>query len=182
MSYTMVNVLKTNMNAGRPVSFKDRIILFKWDDVEVVPERDASGVLIPALIDGSANDLEMKAGKTAIQMYVTPKSLKVYDTSEGDPDKKGFIQHLEFEHPGNELAYDEFAENAINANFGAIVETCDGSKTRFLGTPCCPLQFTHEGQNDSEAVTNMVKFESLLRGPKIAHYEAALPEIYEDPS
>lgn len=182
MAYTMVNVLKKNLNAGRPTSFKDRIILFKWDDVDVVPERDDSGVLIPALIDAQPNDLVMKAGKYAIEMYVTPKTLKVYDTSEGDPDKKGFIQHLEFEHPGNELEYDEFVENSINANFGAIVETCDGKKTRFLGTKCCPLQFTHEGQNDSEAVTNMVKFESLVRGPKIAHYEGTLPEVYEDPS
>jgi hypothetical protein len=182
MGYSMVNVLKTNSNAGRPVSFKDRIILFRWDDVDTVPERDASGVLYPALIEGEANDLVMKTGKTAIEMYVTPKTLKVYDTSEGDPDKKGFIQHLEFEHPGDELEYAEFAENAINENFGAIIQTCDGSRSRLLGTPCCPIQFSHEGQNDSDAVTNMVKFESLLRGPKIGHYDGDLPDIYEPES
>lgn len=175
MSFTMVSVLKTNKNAGRPIGFKDRVILFRWDDVATVPERDANGVSI-------AGDLIMNPGAPAIEMYVTPETLSVYDTSEGDPDKKGFLQHLEFEHPGNELAYSEFAENAINENFGAIVRSCDGEKTLLLGTPCCPLQFQHEGQNNNEAVTNMVNFASLRRGPKIAHYGGAIPELDSDAS
>lgn len=173
MSYSFVSVLKTNTNAGRPLAYNSNVILFKWDDVVTDPVRDESGVLI-------TGDLEMVAGATAIELYATPKSLKVYDVSEGDPDKKGFIQHLEFEHPGDELAYNEFAENAINDNWGAIVRVCDGSKTRLLGTKCCPLQFTHEHQGDSEAVTNMVKFESILRGPKIAHYTGVIPTLDSD--
>lgn len=175
MSYTMVSVLKSDPNAGRPVSFNNNIILFKWDDVVIDPDRDDSGVLI-------TGDLQLEAGAVAIEMYATPKTLKVYDTSEGDPDKKGFIQHLEFEHPGDGQAYAEFAENSINENWGAIVRVCDGTttKTRLLGTKCCPLQFSHEGQNDSEAVTNVVKFESMLRGPKIAHYQGAIPTLDSD--
>jgi len=177
MAFSKVSVLKstTNMNPGRPTSFKTKVILFEWDDVLTVPARDANGILI-------ATDLVMKPGYPAIEMYVTPKTLKAYDTSEGDPDKKGYIQHLEFEHPGDELAYAEFAENMINRNLGAIIQKCDGSDKRLLGTPCCPLQFQHEGQNDSEAVTNMVKFESLLRGPKVAHYNGALPTLDSDAS
>ncbi len=170
MSYSLVSVRKSNVNAGRPVSFNNHIILFRWDDVVADPTRDASGVLI-------TGDLQLEAGATAIEIYATPKTMKVYDVSEGDPDKKGYIQHLEFEHPGDELAYAEFAENAINENWGAIVRVCDGSRTRLLGTKCSPLQFAHEQQSDSEAVTNMLKFESMLRGPKIAHYTGAIPEI-----
>lgn len=170
MAYSMVSVRKTTSNQGRPVSFDNYIVLFKWDDVLTSPDRDDKGVLI-------TGDLVMEPGKTAIEIYAIPKTVKVYDTSEGDPDKKGFIQHLEFEHPGDSQAYAEFAENAINENFGAIVQTCDGNSTRLLGSSCCPLQFIHEGQNDSEAVTNMVKFESMYRGPKIAHYSGAIPEL-----
>jgi hypothetical protein len=173
MSYSLVSVLKANANAGRPVSFNNNIILFKWDDVPVDPTRDASGVLI-------TGDLTLDAGAVAIEMYATPKTIKAFDTSEGDPDKKGYIQHLEFEHPGDELAYAEFAENAINENWGAIVRVCDGSRTRLLGTKCCPLQFTHEQQSDSEAVTNVVKFASMLRGPKIAHYTGEIPVLDSD--
>lgn len=173
MSYTMVSVLKTNVNAGRPVSFNNNIILFDWDDVPTDPARDASGVLI-------TGDLTLDVGAVAIEMYAIPKTIKVYDVSEGDPDKKGFIQHLEFEHPGDELAYSEFCENSINKNWGAIVRVCDGSRTRLLGSKCCPLQFTHEQQSDSEAVTNMVKFESMLRGPKIAHYTGGIPTLDSD--
>lgn len=177
MSFAKTSVLKsaTNNNPGRPTSFKDRVVLFEWDDVLTLPARDANGIKI-------TGNLVMKAGANAIEMYVTPKTLKAFDTSEGDPDKKGFIQHLEFEHPGDELAYAEFAENMINKNLGAIVMKFDGSDKRMMGTPACPLQFQHEGQNDSEAVTNMVKFESLLRGPKVAHYAGTIPTLDNDAS
>ena len=170
MSYTKVSVLKKVDNAGRPVSFRDRVILFEIEDVLTFPTRDAKGVLV-------SGDLVMKPGKAAIEMYVTPKTLKVFNTPEGDPDKKGYIQNLEFEHPGDELEYNEFAENCINRNFAALVSRWDGTNVRLVGSPGCPLQFADEGQNDSEAVTNVVKFTSLLRGPRIAHYTGAMPVL-----
>lgn len=170
MSFVKVSVLKTNDNAGRPVAQKDRIILFEWDDVLTVPERDASGVLI-------AGDLVMKPGCYAIEIYATPKTMKAWDVSSGDPDKKGFIHHLEFEHPGDELTYAEFAENWLNKNVGSITQKWDGTRKRMLGSKGCPMQFQHEGKNDSEAVTNMVKFESFFPDSKIAHYEGEDPVL-----
>jgi hypothetical protein len=170
MAYSKVSVLKKSDNAGRPVSFKDRVTLIDVADILTFPDRDTNGIKI-------STDITLKAGKTAIQMYATPKTLKAYNTSEGDPDKKGFIHHLEFEHPGDEVEYNEFAENCINKNFVAIVSRFDGTNMRVLGTPGCPLQFSDEGKNDSEAVTNQVKFESLLRGPRIAHYSGSLPTL-----
>lgn len=176
MAYTKVSVLKKIDNAGRPVSFKNRVVLIDVDedlDVALFPARDAGGVKI-------VGDVVLKAGKKAIEMYVTPKTLKAYNTGEGDPDKKGYIQNLEFEHPGDELEYNEFAENCINKNFIAIVMRWDGTAKRLVGTPGCPLQFSDEGKNDSEAITNTVKFSSLIRGPRIAHYEGAIPALDTD--
>jgi hypothetical protein len=170
MTFSKVSVLKKIDNAGRPVSFKDKVVLIEVDDIATFPDRDAKGILI-------AGDIVLKAGKTAILMYATPKTLKAYNTSEGDPDKKGYLQHLEFEHPGDELEYNEFAENCVNKNFVAIASKFDGTNMRVLGTPGCPLQFSDEGKNDSEAVTNTVKFESLLRGPRIAHYSGEIPTL-----
>lgn len=170
MTYSKVSVLKKIDNAGRPVSFKNRVVLMEVDDIMTFPARDANGILV-------ATDIVLKAGKTAIEMYVTPKTLKVYNTGEGDPDKKGYLQNLEFEHPGDELEYNEFAENCINRDFIAIVMKWDGSNKRLLGTPGCPLQFSDEGQNDAEAITNKVKFQSLIRGPRIAHYTGAVPAL-----
>lgn len=170
MAFVKVSVLKKVDNAGRPVSFRNRVILMEDSDILTFPARDDKGVLIAA-------DIVLKPGRTAMEMYVTPKTLKVYNTPEGDPDKKGYVQHLEFEHPGDELEYNEFAENCINRNFVAIVQRFDGTKARIVGSPGCWLQFSDEGQNDSEAVTNVVKFESLLRGPRIAHYTGAMPAV-----
>jgi hypothetical protein len=175
MSYTNVSVKKVTNNAGRPTAFKNEIIFFDWDDVLTLPARDEKGVKI-------TGNLAMKSGKTAFTIYAIPKTVKAYQTSEGDPDKKGFIQNLEFEHPGDELAISEFLENKINENMGAIVQKADGTGKRIIGTPGCPLQFTHEGQNDSEAITNVLKFSSLLRGPVIAHYEGELPALDTDSS
>ena len=170
MPFVKVSVLKKTDNPGRPVAQKDRIVLFEWDDVETIPARDANGVKI-------TGDIILKAGKTAMEIYATPKTMKAWDVSSGDPDKKGFIHHLEFEHPGDELEYAEFAENCMNKNFGAIVQKWDGTRKRVLGSPGCPMQFQHEGKNDSEAVTNMVKFESFFPDQKIAHYEGAIPTL-----
>lgn len=174
MPYTKVSVLKTDPNAGRPVAFRDKVILFDMDDVDVFPARDDKGVLI-------AGNLTLKAGAVALEMYVTPKSLKFGSAVEGDFDKKGYIQTLEFEHPGDTLEFNEFAENGVNTNWGAIVERYDGTGARLLGTPGCPLQFEGEQQNDSEAVTNMVKFTSVIRGPRIANYAGTHPTLDTDP-
>lgn len=170
MSFVKVSVLKTSDNAGRPISFKDKVVLIEVDDILTFPVRDAKGVLM-------ATNVTLKAGRTAIQMYATPKTLKANNKAEGDPDKKGYIQSLEFEHPGDELAYNEFAENCINKNFIAIIGKFDGTGKRLLGTPGCPLQFSDEGKNDSDAVTNTVKFDSLIRGPRIAHYTGTTPTL-----
>lgn len=177
MGFVKVSVLKANANAGRPVAQKDRIVLFSWDDVDItqMPSRDASGVVI-------TGDIVMKPGKYAIEIYATPKTMKAYDKSSGDPDKKGFIHYLEFEHPGDEKEYAEFAENWLNENCGAITQKWDATRKRLLGSPGCPMQFQHEGKNDSEAVTNMVKFESFFPDAKIAHYEGAIPTLYSETS
>jgi hypothetical protein len=172
MSFAKVSVLKKIDNAGRPVAFRDRVVLIDTEDLDIdqYPARDANGVKI-------VGDIVLKAGCTAFEIYATPKTLKSYDTSSGDPDKKGFIHHLELEHPGDELEYAEFVENCINKNFVAITSKWDGTKKRVIGEPGCPIQLTHEGKNDSEAITNTIKFESFLPGPKIGHYEGAIPAL-----
>jgi hypothetical protein len=177
MGFVKVSVLKANANAGRPIAHKDRIVVFDWEDVDIsqMPNRGQDGVTI-------SGNIEMKPGKYAIEIYATPKTVKASCKSSGDPDKKGFIHSLEFEHPGDEIAYASFAENWLNVNCGAIVQKWDGSQKRLFGSPGCPMQFQHEGKNDSEAVTNMVKFESFYPDSIIAHYEGAIPTLYSETS
>jgi len=175
LAYTLVSVGKGGANPGRPVGKRDQIILFNWDDVDtdLMPARDTGGVRI-------TGDIVFLANKYAVEVYVTPSSLNFFNTGEGDADAKGFIQTLEFEKPGDALAFDEFLENNINSNLGAIIRFCDGRTPRLLGTPCVPLQMQPEGQNNNEANKVKITLKSTLPGPVIAHYAGAEPPLDTD--
>ena len=173
--YTMVSAPKVGSNPGRPVGKKDMVIFFNWDDVDIdlMPARDANGVKI-------TGDLVFKAGKTAIEIYVTPSTVNFSNTGEGEVDGKGWKQKFECERPGDDLVFDEFLENNINSNLGIIVRFCDGRTPRLLGTPCVPLQLMAEGQNNNEANKTKLTLESTLPGPLIAHYFGADPPLDTD--
>jgi hypothetical protein len=166
----------SNNNPGRAKAKKSNIILFDWDDVSNIDaiKPNDNGIIVSA-------NIEMKAGKTAIAMYATPSTIKITDPSEGDPDKKGFKQGLEYEHPNTEdQLYAEFIENNINKNFGAIVVNFESGLMKLIGTPAVPMQIMHESDDSAEQDTNIVKMESLLRGPKVRFYTGALPVLDTD--
>ncbi len=175
MTYVPVSVPKSGANPGRPKGKNPNIIIFRMDDVETFPTRDANGVQSEA-----GKNLALKSGASAIAIYATPSTIKRYDTGEGDPDAKGWIQNLEFEHPGDEVAFEEWKENNINENLGAITYRCDGSAKKLQGTPCEPLQFEVEEQDDNEALKSKVTLKSLMRGAKSMVYLGDLPALDTD--
>lgn len=175
MTYVPVSVPKSGSNPGRPKGKNPNIILFRMNDVETFPARDANGVKSEA----GAN-LVLKPGAHAIAIYATPSTIKRYDTGEGDPDAKGWIQNVEFEHPGDAVEFEEWKENNINENLGAITQRCDGSAKKTHGTPCEPLQFEVEEQDDNEALKSMITLKSLIRGPKSMVYLGDLPALDTD--
>jgi len=159
-----------NGNPGRPNPKDPYIILFKSDDLEVKPVKAADGITV-------STDLDMKAGKVAIEIYATPVTIKVNDKSSGDPDKKGFISSLEFEHPGSDVDYAQFINDNVNENLMAIVVYPDLSFNKLLGWPGNPLQLNHEGKDDEKEDSNIVKLESLFAGDKYLHYTGVLPTV-----
>lgn len=170
-TFILASVPKTGSNPGRPRGKNSQIVIFKWDDVLTMPERDANGVKI-------AGNLVLNANAHAIEIYATPSTIKITQNNEGDPDAKGFIQQLVFEHPGDELALMEFLENNVNENLGVIVREKAGSTfSKLLGTPVEPLQFDVESQDDNEALKNTITLKSVMRGPVIAHYFGTMPAI-----
>lgn len=104
-AYTMVSVPKKTSNAGRPKGKKSYIVLFRWEDVKTYT-RDEKGVKVSAF--------EMMAGKKPIAVYATDSTINIYHSSEGEDDARGFIHHVDYEHPGTELEHDEFVNNNIN--------------------------------------------------------------------
>jgi hypothetical protein len=159
-----------NGNPGRPNPKDPYIVIFKSDDLETKPVVDADGVSV-------STDLVLKAGKTAIEIYATPVTIKVNDKSSGDPDKKGFISTLDFEHPGSGVEYAEFVNDNVNENLMAIVVYPDLDFNKLLGWPGNPLQLNHEGKDDDKEDSNAIKLESLFAGNKYLHYTGDLPTV-----
>jgi hypothetical protein len=157
-----------NGNPGRPNPKSPYIIIFKSEDLDEKPVKSADGITV-------ASDLVFKAGKKAIEIYATPSTIKVNDKSSGDPDKKGFIQTLEFEHPGSSTEYAAFVNNNVNENLMAIVVYPDLAYDKLLGWPGNPLQLNHEGKDDEKEDSNTLKLESLFAGDKLLHYTGEFP-------
>lgn len=175
MAYTAVSVPKTGSNPGRPKGKDENIIICRTSDIDKFPNRHENGVK-----SAEGENLTLLSGKNAIAIYATPSTIKRYDTPEGDPDGKGWIQNLEFEHPGDEVGLQEFLENNINENLVAFSSRRGWKNVKLHGTIEEPLQFEVEEQDDNEALKTTIKLKSVMRGPKSMLYEGDKPSLDTD--
>ena len=163
MTYVKVNVAKPGDNKGVGGDKKDKVIIFDWDDVLTNPSRDAGGIVI-------TDNLVMKPGAYMITLYATQSSIKASADSEGDPDAKGIMQSVEFEHPGDSVEIREFRANWMNKNIGIVVERCSSTMKSLYGTPCSPLQMVFKAEDDKDKNKTTFTFKSTQKGPDIADY------------
>lgn len=165
-AYNMISVPRKNNNAGRASGKKSYIIIFRWDDVKTFT-KDDKGVKVTAF--------EFQEGKKPVAVYATDSTINIYHTAEGDDDARGFIHHVDFDHPGSEVEWDEFVNNNVNENLGAIVINCSGDDCKIAGTPCTPLKMsTAEGQDNNEANKTTVNLASSLRGDTLGRIAKSL--------
>ena len=156
-TYSMVSVPKVGSNPGMPRGKKNIIVIFDFDKYQMV--RDEKGVTVTSLTP-VGNDTH------AIGIFVDQKSVDAGDEVEGEAYARGFIHHVNFDHPGTELAVAEFKANNVNANLGAIVVGCDASETtaKVYGTPCAPLTMQAANEQDtSEAHNNHFELKTEVR-------------------
>ena len=172
MAYSRVSVLKDGPNPGRPTGKAGYIILFDWDDVETYT-RDASNVTVSAF--AFAN------GKTPIGVYATASTQNVFHQVAGGDDARGFIHHADFEVPGDSLAFNEFIENNVNGNLGAIFVPCAGNDCRIAGLPCNPLRVTQDnGQSNNEAVKHAVQLVQSYPGAALGHIAKSIVPLTDN--
>nr|DAO20676.1 MAG TPA: hypothetical protein [Caudoviricetes sp.] len=165
-AYSMISVPRKNNNAGRASGKKSYIIIFRWDDIKTFA-KDEKGVKVTAF--------DFQEGKKPVAVYATDSTINIYHTAEGDDDARGFIHHVDFDHPGSEVEWDEFVNNNVNENLGAIVINCSGDDCKIAGTPCTPLKMsTAEGQDNNEANKTTVNLASSLRGDTLGHIAKSL--------
>ena len=165
-AYSMISVPRKNNNAGRASGKKSYIIIFRWDDVKTFT-KDDKGVKVTAF--------EFQEEKKPVAVYATDSTINIYHTAEGDDDARGFIHPVDFDHPGSEVEWDEFVNNNVNENLGAIVINCSGDDCKIAGTPCTPLKMsTAEGQDNNEANKTTVNLASSLRGDTLGRIAKSL--------
>jgi hypothetical protein len=175
MSYTPVSIPKTGANPGRPRGKDENIIIVRVKDIANFPTRDEKGIA-----SASGQNLTLKPGAVAIAIYATPSTIKRFDAGEGDPDAKGFIQTLAFEHPGDELPFEEWKENNVNENLVAFSFRRNFTDVKLHGTPEEPLQMEVEEKDDNEGLKTTVTLKSILRGPKAMRYIGTKPSLDTD--
>ena len=143
----MVSVPKQGTNPGMPSGKKNILVIFDFDDVQTFT-RDEKGVTISAFA--------MKESKTPIGLFVNENSVDAGDEVEGDNYARGFIHHVNADHPGTELAAAEFKANNVNGNLGVIVIDCDPAVTtvKVYGTPCAPLKMNAANEVDTNEAHN----------------------------
>lgn len=145
--YSMVSVPKQGNNPGMPEGKKNVVIIFDFDQVKVYT-RDEKGVTVSAF--------ELNTGVTPIGLFVNEATIDAGDEVEGDAYARGFIHHVNADHPGTETAVAEFKANNINANLGVIIMPCDPNATtaKIYGTPCAPLKMQAANEQDTNEAHN----------------------------
>lgn len=164
MSYVKVNVNKPGDNKGVGGDKKAMIIVFDFDDVATMPARDSKGIVI-------TGNLAFNSGAYMSKVYATQNTIKAMVDSEGDPDAKGIIQTVEFDHPGDAVAIREFRANWMNKNIGIIIEKCSDTTKSLYGTPCAPLQMVFKAEDDKDKNKTTFTFKSTQKGPDVADYQ-----------
>ena len=168
MPYTFVSVPRKDVNQGRPTPKKKFVMIFDWDDVATY-ERDLKNVRV--------TDFTFKEGKKPIGVYASASTINPYQESSGEARQAGFLQHVDFTHPGTDEEFDAFLENNINRDLGAIVIPCDGDDARIAGTPCVPLVMTASSQDNNEGRNHSVQLVSEMVGSVLGHIsKSLLPE------
>ncbi len=166
MTYVKVSVAKPGSNLGVGGNKKAEIILFDMDDVLAYPARDGSGVV-------STDNITFNPGAYMIKLYATQHTIEAGHKGEGDPDKKGVIQSVKFEHPGDENAILEFTANWMNRNIGIIIQRCSDTKKKLYGTPCAPLQMVYDAKDTKDTNHTEFTFTSSQKGPIVCDYQGS---------
>lgn len=179
MAFTKVSIPK-KAGAGAPTGKEPNVLFVKVSQIAKV---DGEYTGFPTR-DGvkSAAALALKANEEAVGVYITPTTINRFDSSEGDVDKKGWIHNFTGEHPGDETAFADWLEQNLNEDFVMITRECgDSNGTRLHGTPCNPMQFQAEGQDNNEGKMTTLTFASTQRSKfKSMHYVHDLPAIAAD--
>lgn len=171
-AYTFASVKRAGNNAGRPSGKKNFLILLRVEDLATFTRAPGTS---------KVTALSFKAGKGPVGIYATPTTQNVYHQLAGDADSRGFIHHADFEHPGDEEAFNDFVENNTNVGLIAIQVNADSTDAKVAGLPSNPLQLTQDnGQDNNSANKHALQFTQEFHGPVLGRILKSLIPATDD--
>lgn len=164
--YAYVSIPKKTANAGRATGKKQYIVLIRLADVKTFT-KDAKNVRVTALA--------LVDTAKPIGIYATGSTIKVSETVEGDPDSKGYIHNVGFDHPGNEIEVQEFKEANVNEPMIALIGDCMSDDFDVAGTPEAPLDMSKaDGEDSKDKKNTAFEFKTSYRTAPIGKIAKAL--------
>lgn len=170
--YIATNVAKpAGKSAGAAAPKEPNVTIIATKDIATWPQRDDKGVLI-------TGNYILNAGAKAISVYMTSSKIKAPYESDGDEDSISVKHKFEAEHPGNELAINEFVQNWMGEPCIVIHGSCADAFKKVAGTKCAPLQLKPSGQDDNDGRKHMLVFEQFAKTAWLpGHYTGAIPTV-----
>ncbi|WP_162343214.1 hypothetical protein [Cyclobacterium salsum] len=176
MTYVKVSIPKIRLGAGAPKPKEPNVIFILSEDVESMPTKD--GVK-------STSPIVLKDGKKAMAVYMNPKSINRFDSSEGEASEEmaGWLSNFEGQRPGDDEHFAAWLQEHLNEGFLIITKECgDALGTRLQGTPCNPLFMSVEAQDNQEGIMSTLTMVSGQRSfNKMIHYRDDDPPVYDPP-
>ncbi|WP_271407279.1 hypothetical protein [Tenacibaculum soleae] len=170
-----------NTKSGAPQGKSTDVVIFNFAHIDKSkwPKRDANGIKM-------VGNINFLPGKYIQEIYGTSSTISTPRASEGDEDAVGFTGTPEFSHPGSSLEIEEFIALNTNKQLGVAFLTggCGGEEPYYkvYGTPCNPLRLVVEGQDNNEAVKDLMKFEQsrkadVLPGRYYGNFTKAIANV-----
>ncbi len=167
--YIKKSVLRASGNPGIGIRTRDIVSIIDVDDIAYMPSPDDKGVVV-------VDNIVMKSGRYAYNVYMTPGTAEITSAADGDTDKVGFTPSIKFDHPGNEQDVREFKANCINKKFIVVVRYCSGKPADLIGSICNPCKFTPSYTGNNESNNNEMTFTQISKGDDIFIYKGTLTE------
>ena len=168
--YVNKSVLRPAGNPGNGIATKDKITIIDTNDIKTFPARDEAGILV-------STDITLQASAKPIELYLTPGTVEVTSTAEGEPDAMGFNLSLKGNHPGNSQEVREFKWNWLGRKCIILVEYCEGRDPDILGTPCNPMQLSSTFTANKDMTRTEFEFTSISKGMDIGIYKGTMPPV-----
>lgn len=172
--YTKVSIPKNGDGAGCPAPKSSDIIIIDVEDIESEPTRTVGD---PKM----TGNYTLKADAKAVAVYGTPSTINLTEEYSGDPDARGCMQGVAFDHPGNSAEIKGFIESFMNRGVVILVKECDGSaegRVEAYGNKCNPLYLTVERTDSNESRKRTLTFKQEISGKFLpGDYSGEMPEI-----